>query len=434
MGIWWRPDRIDPAAQQDDPKNYPGSMRVFQRYSLVHEHPHDVFRNGIRFFMDTRRRDDQEFRGWSDDLNWVHQFTIFIHSNHGSEGHNQGQVDSISLTVVALVMDEEYGLSALMPWPADDSYSSFHNKNSGWYFTVIVFEGSFNVDPDGPAKLRVWHNCGVSTDINDRFTLPPALYNKLGMRHLEYLVVDPNDEYWDNTIPEGQDRRMGPMYINQGFQLHERPILQDDKEDRLQGFGTHMDHITHNGEYEGSGRNVTCYAIQFYQAGFWNVAIDNWDSIGNTQGTEGSISDSGYKQIEFLYHEGHAWLSDWRENSITFGSEQNYVCKENLTSHWQFGNIQSDFYLGEALRDTGWTLYGGESNMTTQIFPHTQGHENNSPLKPVLGPDSWSNTAGIWDVRTPAELDSGLDFGEGKGPNGTTRSAWCYPGQNLEQL
>jgi hypothetical protein len=432
LGMWWRPDRIDPAAAQEDPENYIRGTRVYTRSSLVHEHPHDVFRNGIRFFFTTRRRDAQEFGGWSDDLNYVHQMDVQVHSNYGSEGTEHGQFDSISFTVVALIMDEEYGLSALMPWPADSNHLLFHEKNSGWYFTVVCFEGSYNEDPDSPSKLRVWHNCGVSTDIDDRFTLPPRFYNKLGMRHLEYLIVDPNNEYWGNTIPEDGDLRMGPMYLNQAWTLHERAIIQDDKEDRLEGFGIQIDHIVKDGMYGGSGENMTAYACQYYQAGFWNVAIDNWDSSKNTAGTQGALTQLGYAQIEFLYHEGHAWLSDWRTNSIRFGNEQNYVCKENLTSHWQFGNIQSDFYLGEALRDTGWNIYGGEANMTSQIFPHRTGTEGFSPLKPVLGPDSWSNTAGIWDVRTPAEEDSGLDFGEGKGPHGTTRSAWCYPGQNLE--
>jgi hypothetical protein len=437
MGIWWRPDRMDPDAQIEDPVNYPGSIRIFQRESLVHRKGDDNWdpsHNQIRIFASVRIRDhNQEWLGRHEDLDWVHQLDITVNSRYGISAQDFAEDQSINQSVRALVMDDDKGISALFPWPVRPGrYSS--GTNDGWYFTHVNFRGSFNVDPDGPPKLRVWQNIGVWTDPEDRWQFPPPQFHYDGMRQLEYLVEDPNEIYWENVHdpldPEEtpDDARIGPMYINNAAETHTKIVTQDDKYDRIQGFGCTLDHTHTDGQYDGSGENVQAFAIQFYQAGMWSTDMDSWIRMEDPEGPDGFTTTVGGGMIAYLYNEGHGEKIWWAANSQRVDDEQEYAVAGNLCSHWQFGQIETSFYLHQALRDTGWWVYGGSMNMTSEIFPHAEGTENSSPLRPILGPESWGNTTGIWDVRTPGRF---FNMGEGEGPNGTTRSPICYPGHNL---
>jgi hypothetical protein len=431
LNLWWRPDRMDHFAQEEDVNNYPAAMSVFQRDSLVHTFPHDDAHNQITWVVTVRQRDfDQEWQGDYQSQGWVHQMDIGVGSRYGADAEDFGERIGISHSTRALIMDDEKGISALFPWSVHpDHYSA--STNDGWYFTSINFEGSFNEDPNGPPKLRVWQNIGVSTDPEDMFNNAPPEFHKDGMRQLEFLIEDPdliygenNTDFFGDPLP---DNRIGPMYMNNPQFLHIFPIVQDDKLDRIQGFGCTLSHAHRLGQYDGSGENVSAFAIQFYQGGLWSTSMDSWDGITNSE-NGGYATNLGGVMIAYLYNEGRGYVPWWSQNATPTVEGQEYVLGGSLCSHWQFGQVASSFYLHEALRDTGWWVYGGSLNMTSEIFPHAEGHEGNSPLEPTLGPESWGNTTGIWDVRTPSRFGSTT---EGAGPNGTTRSPICYPGMNM---
>lgn len=184
-----------------------------------------------------------------------------------------------------------------------------------------------------------------------------------------------------------------------------------------------MDQVYFRGIYYGGGINAEALAIQWHQGGMWNVAIDDWAAWYRAQG-------QGHSAVNYLYNQGYGTEIDWRENSevyqlilsyfpLVIVEAQDYPFAENLCHLWQFGAVETPFYLYEALRDTGYYLYGGDLNFTSEIFPTWDGTEADSPLKPPYGNKSYGNTAGIWDVRSP------------EGTNGTTQSDICYPGQNM---
>jgi hypothetical protein len=403
LGVWWRPDAIFPAAQSDFPQTYPGTMFLYQRDSLRQDAPvFDPSRNALRWLFFTRLRGQFEFGDAYDEQNWVHQMDFLVSSNLGTDAASDGQDRDVTFSVRALVMDDDEGTSALMPWSTINPRS---RQNDGWYFTVFCYEGNRSNDINSKPALRAWHNMGLADDPEDEFNNPDPIFHKIGMRNIQIVAENPID--YPRT----------PIYMSIAFGLSTAIVIQDDSQTRIEGFGVTVQQAHHSGVYLGSGNNVTTAAVQWHQAGMWSVALDNWNGYVYSQG-------DGQASINYLYNEGFGTEIDWGGVSIIDpqpdGSEfQAYAVAENLNSLWQFGAVESAFYLGEALRDTGYHLYGGDLNMTSQIFPHHDGFEANSPLKPVWGPNSWSNTTGIWDVRSP------------EGTNGTTQSDICFPGQNL---
>jgi hypothetical protein len=406
LGVWWRPDAIYPAAQGDFPDTYPGTMSIYERDSLRHDAPeHDRSRNAIRWSFSTRGRDVIEWPEYPDELSWVHQMDIVVFSNLGVDFGSDGQQHDMRFSVRALVMDEDEGTSALMPWSTKNSLS---NQNDGWYFTVLCYEGNRNTDSNSKPALRVWHNMGIATDEEDDFNDPDPMFHVIGMRNVQIIA----ESYYDGN-PTGRT----PMYMSVPSGLSERIVIQDDSQVRIQGFGVSLQQVYHRGEYIGGGKNAAAYAIQWHQAGMWSTALDNWDGYTYSQG-------EGQAAINYLYNTGYGTEINWKANAAPDPQPDGsvfeaYPMSENLNSLWQFGAVESEFYLHEALRDTGYHLYGGGLNMSTEIFPHDPGFESDSPLRPDYGPNSWGNTAGIWDVRSPG------------GTNGTTQSDICYPGQNL---
>jgi hypothetical protein len=404
LACWWRPDAIFPAAQGDFPQTYSGTMTLFQRNSLVLESPaHDPSRNQIDWRFSTRLRGAVEWMGLHEEQGWVHQMDILVWSNLGVDFASDGQAQNMWFQVNSLVMDDDNGTSALMPWSTINSSS---RQNDGWYFTVICFEGNRATDINSKPALRVWHNMGIATDPEDEHNSPDPQFHVIGMRNIQIVAENPID--YPRT----------PIAMSGASALSTRVLLQDDSADRIQGFGT-LVQVTHaEGIYIGGSNNIAAYAVQWHQAGMWSIALDNWDGYRYVQA-------EGQAAMNYLYNQGFGTEIDWGGVSVIDpqpdGSEfQAYVTAENLNSLWQFGAVETAFYLGEALRDTGYHLYGGELNMTSQIFPHHEGSETDTPLGTLpYTSDSWGNTAGIWDVRSP------------EGTNGTTQSDICYPGQNL---
>jgi hypothetical protein len=408
LGVWWKPDVTYFSAQQEFPNTYPGIMMLYQRRSLRHDSPEfDPGRNAIRWTFSVRLRDPSEWGDGWDGLDHVHQMDVKVESALGVDVHDviPEQDKDITFSVRALIMDDAKGTSALMPWS-----TNFPNprQNDGWYFTVVCYEGTFDDSPQSKPAMRMWHNMGIATDEEDDFNDPDPIFHVQGMRNVQIIA---------ESFFQGNPTGRSPMYMSQAFSLSEKIVIQDDSQDRLEGFGVAVHQLHHSGKYLGSSQNAEAYAASWHQAGMWSVALDNWNGYTYSQG-------EGQAAINYLYNQGYGTEIDWKVNSASEGqpsgsSFQAYLTSENLNSLWQFGAVESEFYLHEALRDTGYHLYGGGLNMSTEIFPHDPGFESDSPLRPDYGPNSWGNTAGIWDVRSPG------------GTNGTTQSDICYPGQNL---
>jgi hypothetical protein len=406
LAFWWRPDAIYPAAQADFPNTYPGTMTVFGRDSLrPFDVPvYDAARNQIRWFFSTYQRNKiTEWPGELEDQNWVHQSLFQVFPRLGADAGSDNPVndpEGTEFDVRALVLDDDDGTSELMPW---STINPLANQNDGWYFTVFCYEGHVENNVNAKPMLRMWHNMGINTDPEDQFNTVHANFHKVGMRNVQIMA-------------EGVRTY---MYMSIASLLSTRRVLQDDKENMLYYFGCSGTQAHFEGIFLGGGVNVTAYAFQFHQAGMWNIALDEYD--GYTSGLQGE----GQAAINYLYNIGHGTEIDWRQDSEAEvqpdGSVfQAYPASENLCHLWQFGAIETPFYAYEALRDTGYHVFGGDLNFTTEIYPNQEEtEETGSPLSPLYGNRSYGNTGGIWDVRSP------------EGTNGTTQSDLCYPGQNL---
>ena len=403
IGFWWRPDRIDPAAQGDLPDVYQGLNWLFQKQALDHEQPYDQAQNEISITMNTRARSPIEWSGYDDSHKWVHQMDVVVRSNKGAGAGGDNQDVDVEFSVRALIEDDENGTSGLMPWSTNNSQAS---QNDGWYFTVVCFEGNRDQSATSKPMIRVWQNIGIATDEEDELNSPPVNFHVLGMRNVQVIA--------ENYQTNGRD----PMYMSGSTALSTRRVLQDDKEDSIMGFGVSIVQTHFQGIYKGSGNNVATSAIQWHQAGIWSVALDQWDGYEYVQ-AEGQAS------MNYLYNQGFGTEINWKEDAADDPQPdgtvfQAYPVSTNLAHLWQFGAIETSFYLHEALRDTGYHVYRGDLNFTSTINPHITGFENFSPLAPVpLTEDSWSNTGGLWDIRTPT------------GAGQTEQSDVCYPGQNL---
>jgi hypothetical protein len=406
IAFWWRPDAIYPQAQSDYPQTYPGTMWLFGRQSLIQYHPHDSARNQITVFFHTRIRDfNQE---WFDN-GWVHQMNVTVSPRLGADYINdpiQPHDNGTQFDVRSLVLDDDDGTSDLMPWSTINPQAT---QNDGWYFTVICFEGNFDNSNDAKPMLRVWHNMGIATDDEDQFNTVHANFHKVGMRNVQIVAED--------TSSASPTMGRTAMYMSTASILSTRRFAQDDKETMIYGWGCVVSQTHNQGIFEGGGDNTTAFAAQWHQAGMWNVAIDNWDGYASSQG-------EGQAAINYLYNQGWGTEIDWKQDSEEEtqpdGSVfQSYPMSTNLCHLWQFGAVETPFYVWQAMRDTGYHLYKGDLNFTSEIFPSTEGTESLSPLAPAYGNRSFGNTAGIWDIRSP------------EGTNGTTQSDVCYPGQNL---
>jgi hypothetical protein len=342
-------------------------------------------------------------------------------------------------------MDDEKGTSSLFPFATNEH--SLNTENDGWVFTMVCFEGRRNLDSykegsyipgtDPPEyyetgyagegdiftlpAIRVWQNIGVHADWVNFADEGVATFKPMGMRNLQLLAqLSTADQliYIDPETEEITYIREGPMYMLNPGDLSTNGLIQDDKNDNMIGWGCTVNHALHEGQFQGSCRNNDASACQWYQGGIWSMALDGFTGYDEQQA-------AGTASINYLYTAGKGAGVDWRRSSEidrqVDGSEFDaYPVAESLCHLWQFGAIEQPFSSHETLRDTGFNVYGGGLNLTSDINPYNTADEYRSNLAPVPATsESWGNTAGIWDIRSP------------EGTNGTTQSDVCYPGQNF---
>ena len=446
FACWFRPATMNPKLQfsgltpgGDDVTN-PATNVLFKRRVY---HPGTTTRlwNNIEINYKTLIRNISTGvpfpPGWGslDENRYYHELSVTISSDQESGLITAPTTpNQIRTAVAALIYDgvsETYdpslgtglGLSSLFPWQP-----TYDNRNNGWMFLVVCFEGSLETDANSVPKVRMYLNNGrrdwdnsTTPFLGRREPLDIGLSNghTLGMKRLDKLVELQGERYL----------MVFPLTAEQAA-TSTTQMAQNDRHSTVLSWG-HTQTITHNttGIYYGdlggaySEGDPPVYDqpqiagdAHIHQAGFWNVALDNWN--GNSYVGAGN----GIEAIYYLYNTGRGAEIDWRQNSgpatelttsnAAYLQGSPYIMADNLVHFWQFGQIEQAFSTGYPGRDTGFHLYHGDFNHTGEIRPLGATNAGASP-------NSYSYTTSIADVVSP------------DGENGTTQSDYAYPGQQL---
>jgi hypothetical protein len=374
--------------------------------------------------------------------------------------------------------DGSLGQSTHQPWRAD-----LDNRNNGWIFIVVCFEGGEVQADTAIPKLRVYMNI-VPHDpqIEDQ----PAGFHINGMGCLRQM----NDEGYPGGTAEQTDNSTG-----------KRVFCNSDNKN-LHTVGTLGTGLCRYTRPYGSGYIQAGSNNYFNRAGLWNVCIDS-DSppgLGESNRNRMDIPPIGpYGRTDSLVNGypypgigqppdpqyGWSWVYKYGDkigeempdrqphrengtlayiNSLYNGGNGNVNWRNgtfggNLVHYWLFGQIEEEFAIGsEVVRDIGNYRWGEDLNFCSEepaigevagedkpriseiAYPretwvwrrHNAVYQSNYPdetydqatmlaIGPGGGPsgESWSENTTINDIVSP------------DGANGTTQSDWTYPGKHL---
>jgi hypothetical protein len=458
VATWFRPKQtngkmlvqnnstVSPAEGQDyytgDQAWEVGPMEIFSRESHTGDNDKAHNRISIRMY------------GTFNDLSagrYFHHIEVKVWGDNGEDTEGGARGDGITAHFRARQFNTEAGAS-YMSAGVLTSGETWSIKNHNWMFLVVCFDGGpaipgGNADNGDIPKIRVYLNNRSADPSNSLDNSTQMAAN--AMTCLNQNLPDQTDDFVTELNPtllvieECNQNKDNQLWFTPGIQS--------------------SDSIENGGEYFGAETQSAPWAtMHMYQQGFWNVALDNWNgseyynklsSRAGVPTSSGAVRDSNpawvpetgspfsynaankdgredsLTAIHYLYNMGYGSDIDWTKNSnIMANGKQEYPFAENLIHCWQWGALPADAFTleGEALRDSGSFVDGGDINMTRAITPVAAGQSSNS----------WSSNNTVADIISPLTLNhdtatGGAGFVEAEGTiaaDGTTMSAYAYPG------
>jgi hypothetical protein len=419
-----------------------GELNVYTRESYTDDH--DKAHNKIRIRL----------YGTYNDLaggRYFHHLSVQVWGDNGSED-SPPRGNGISCNFRSRQFNNDRGQSGLIPYGILTSGSPWSLKNYAWMFLVVCFDGGPAI-PGGDAengdipKIRVYLNNRSPDPSNplDRSTVQPGN----AMTCLNQNIPDKTTQFVDQENPH--------LLITEECNQNKANAFWE-----TPGLGV-VASLEDLGVYKGADTQAASWAtMEMYQQGFWNVALDSWNGKGyyNKLGSRGGVSTisgavrdsnpawipetgspftlnpghtdgraNSLTAIHYLYNMGYGSDIDWTQNSNVMASGvQEYPFAENLVHCWQWGALPADAFTvgGEALRDSGSFVDGGDISFNKAITPVQAGKSSNS----------WGSNVTVADIISPRTLTNGggAGFDEPEGTiaaDGTTMSQYAFPGQGF---